>query len=266
MRAFPSSLAATALPVFSRLAGTSLWLGCQQVPMSTITMTRRYNANSSSYTNNMDRGNRSSSSSPPTSSNSWRRRFTPTRFLPRFEIHDVRDDPSQGSMTRISIDGKQLLITQYPQMGPRKLDPHDPTPQFDSSRRISTRFRHVDLGAMAAVTKGWLTSHHVRNNAYDLTFEKKTTPGNGYALHGSVHRAGRGGPQKESESWTLVLENHFAIALEHFLDAGLTESYGFHQFALAQAEHALRTAEEGTDVVKTSRNGYDRPNNRTWRQ
>lgn len=203
-------------------------------------------------------------SSTPKSTNSlnrpWRRRFTPTRFLPRFEIHDVREDSSLGSMTRVSIDGKQLLVTQYPQMGPRKLDPHDPTPQFDSSRRVSTRFRHVDLGGMVAVTKGLLPSYHMKNNAYDLTFEK-ISGDKGYSLHGTVHRAGTGGPHKNSEPWKVVLEDQFAIALEHFLDTGLTESFGFQQFAIAQAQHALLTEEEGTAVSTNSQNENRRSNN-----
>lgn len=247
MRAFRSPFAGSALPALYLITPTSFAVPSRWASSSTTATTTTKNTFSSS--------------------SSWRRRFTPTRFLPRFEIHDVRDDPSQGSMTRISIDGKQLLITQYPQMGPRKLDPHDPTPQFDSSRRISTRFRHVDLGGMVGVTKGWIRSHHVKNNAYDLMFEKTTTPaGGGYSLHGTVHRAGPGGPLKDAEPWGLVLENHFAIALEHFLDAGLTESFGFQQFALKQAQHALLTSDEGTDIRNGSRNEYSKRNSNTRRR
>lgn len=238
MRAFRFSFVRSSLPSFTLLTSTSL-----SVPVRCQT---------------------TSTSSPPKPNKKpnqpWRRRFTPTRFLPRFEIHDVREDVSLGSMTRVSIDGKQLLITQYPQMGPRKLDPHDPTPQFDSSRRVSTRFRHMDLGGMVAVTKGWLPSYHVKNNAYDLTFEK-ISGDKGYSLHGTVHRAGYGGPLKDSEPWKVVLEDQFAIALEHFLDIGLTESFGFQQFAIAQAQHALLTEEEGTTVSTNSQNEKKRSNN-----
>uniref|UniRef100_A0A0A9Y4K7 Endonuclease 8 n=1 Tax=Lygus hesperus TaxID=30085 RepID=A0A0A9Y4K7_LYGHE len=77
--------------------------------------------------------------------------FAPPRMLPRFEIFDVRDSPSQGTMTRVAVDGRQLLISQYPQLGPRKVDPNDFSPQFDSERRITVRFRHKDLAGLVAV-------------------------------------------------------------------------------------------------------------------
>eukprot|EP00796_Vickermania_ingenoplastis_P008698 gene8698-6118_t len=188
-----------------------------------------------------------------------RRRFLPTRFLPKFEIHDVRDNPLEGSMTRVSVDGKQLLLTQYPQMGPRKVDPNDVTPQFDVSRRISTRFRHVDLAAMACVTMGRLATHHVKNNAYDLSFVK--TDRGGYAIEGKVHRYGPGGASTEAEDWSVVFEDHFAVALEHFLDASLTESFGFRQYALAQALEGQQSRSTGNNRGQ-NRNGQNQNRNR----
>lgn len=186
--------------------------------------------------------------SAPANSRPNFRRFTPTRFLPKFEIHDVREDPAKGTMTRVSIDGKQLLLTQHPQVGPRKLDPNDLTPQFDSSRRISTRFRHVDLAGMVCVIEGRIPSHQMSNNAFDLTFEK--TASGGYSLKGSVRRVGPDGPEKERESWGIVWEDHFALALEHFLQAGLTESFGFQSFAIHQAQFALKNDIQSRQTVQ----------------
>lgn len=148
---------------------------------------------------------------------------TPTQYLPRFEIHDVRDDPAQGSMTRVAVDGKQLLVSQFPQLGPRKADPNDPSPQFDRDRRISLRLRHKDLAALVGVVEDRMPSHHMENNAYNLTFEKTAA---GFVLKGDVRRAS----SAEKEPWTIVFEQQFAVTLEHFLQAALTESFGFQQF------------------------------------
>ncbi|KPI87683.1 Mitochondrial RNA binding protein 1 [Leptomonas seymouri] len=162
-----------------------------------------------------------------------RRSFPSTQFLPKFEIHDVRAEAAQGSMTRVSIDGKQLLISQFPQLGPRKADPNDTTPQFDRERRISLRFRHMDLAAFVCVVEGRLPSHHVANRAYELSFEK--TP-NGYVLKGQVNRVS----SQTKEEWSVRFENQFAVTMEHFLQGALSESFGFLEHQHAVAEQARR--------------------------
>ncbi|AYU79994.1 guide RNA-binding protein of 21 kDa / gBP21 / KMRP1 [Leishmania donovani] len=160
-----------------------------------------------------------------------RRNFISTNSLPKFEIHDVRDDPEHGSMTRVSVDGKQLLVSQFPQLGPRKADPNDTTPQFDRGRRISMRFRHIDLAGFVSVVENRIPSHHVKNNAFEMAFEKTT---NGYVLKGQVHRSN----SQANEEWAVRFENQFAVTMEHFLESALTESFGFaqHQRALARGD------------------------------
>lgn len=122
---------------------------------------------------------------PPPQSFFFNRAFVPQRLLPRFEIFDVRDNPASGSMTRVAVDSRQLLVSQYPQLGPRKVDPNDFSPQFDNERRISVRFRHKDLAGFIAVIEDKMTKYSVKNNAYDLHFEKSPT---GYILSGLIHR------------------------------------------------------------------------------
>ncbi|KAL7697046.1 mitochondrial RNA binding protein 1 gBP21 MRP1 [Lotmaria passim] len=162
-----------------------------------------------------------------------RRVFPSAQVLPRFEIHDVRDVAAQGSMTRVAVDGKLLLISQFPQLGPRKADPNDTTPQFDRERRVSLRFRHMDLAGFVCVVEDRLPSYHVANNAYELTFEK--TPG-GYVLKGEVHRSS----SQAKEDWSVRFENQFAVTMEHFLQSALTESFGFLEHQHMMAEQARR--------------------------
>lgn len=166
--------------------------------------------------------------------------FLSTNVLPRFEIHDVRDQVGAGSMTRVAVDGKQLLISQFPQLGPRKADPNDTTPQFDLERRISLRFRHLDLGGFVAVVEERVPSHSMKNNAYDLTFEKTAE---GYTLKGSLTRAG----SEEKEAWAVDFENQFAVMMEHFLQSALSESFGFrrHLDAIRYQRQEERAAQGG---------------------
>ncbi|KAG5475603.1 hypothetical protein LSCM4_04185 [Leishmania orientalis] len=158
----------------------------------------------------------------PNRRNQTRRSFASTSSLPKFEIHDVRDDPAHGSMTRVSVDGKQLLVSQFPQLGPRKADPNDTTPQFDRDRRVSMRFRHIDLAGFVSVVENRISSHHVKNNAFEMAFEKTA---NGYVLKGQVHRSN----SQVNEEWAVRFENQFAVTMEHFLESALTESFGFAQ-------------------------------------
>ncbi|KAG8345590.1 putative Mitochondrial RNA binding protein MRP [Trypanosoma vivax] len=169
----------------------------------------------------------------PLSRLAWSRNaatFTGAQALPKFEIHDVRDDPALGTMTRVAVDGKLLLISQYPQLGPRKVDPNDLSPQFDAERRISVRMRHVDLAYLVSVCGERIPKHHMETKAYTLDFEKST---HGYRLHGKIHRVG----SQRMEDWSVTFDNHFAVMLEHFLNSALNESFGFRQ------HHAARSAE-----------------------
>jgi len=165
-----------------------------------------------------------SSSSSAGAPNDRRQRFVATWALPRFEMHDVRDQPAEGSMTRVAVDGKQLLVSQFPQLGARKTDPNDQSPQFDRERRVSIRLRHMDLAAFVGVVLGRIESHHMENRAFDLTFSKSAT---GYLLGGNVRRAGTSAETKEK--WSLTFDGHFAVMLEQFLQSALTESFGFRQ-------------------------------------
>ncbi|CAJ1028946.1 mitochondrial RNA binding protein 1 [Leishmania guyanensis] len=194
-------------------------------------------------------------SSPATSAmnpnrrNQNRRGFTSTSSLPKFEIHDVRDDPEHGSMTRVSVDGKHLLVSQFPQLGPRNADPNDTTPQFDRERRISMRFRHIDLAGFVSVVEDRVPSHHVKNNAFDMEFEKTAK---GYVLKGQVHRSN----SQANEEWAVRFENQFAVTMEHFLESALTESFGFaqHQRILARGDSLP------SDSIKSNQDRNRNPN------
>ena len=43
---------------------------------------------------------------------------------------------------------KTLTVTIKPQLGPRKTDPHDPTPQFDQANRLTIRLRAREVATL----------------------------------------------------------------------------------------------------------------------
>lgn len=155
----------------------------QGTPAQAPAQTTSAQSNPADATNNTSASG--SFNRPPQQPFFFNRPFTPQRLLPRFEIFDVLDNPALGSMTRVAVDSRQLLVSQYPQLGPRKVDPNDFSPQFDNERRISVRFRHKDLAGFIAVMEDKMTKYSVKNNAYDLHFEKTST---GYILSGLIHR------------------------------------------------------------------------------
>nr|CCC94765.1 unnamed protein product [Trypanosoma congolense IL3000] len=167
--------------------------------------------------------------------------FSGFQALPKFEIHDVRDDPTLGTMTRVAVDGKLLLISQYPQLGPRKVDPNDLSPQFDADRRISVRLRHIDLAYLVGVCKDRLPRHHMETKAYTLDFEKSAQ---GYQLRGKVHRVA----SQRMEDWSVSFDNHFAVTLEHFLESALDESFGFRQHYATKAAEGEQGSGRSGDV------------------
>lgn len=184
--------------------------------------------------------------------NNQRRPYPPVTDLPKFEIHDVRDTPENGTMTRVAVDSRQLLVSQFPQLGPRKSDPNDASPQFDRDRRISLRFRHLDLAGFVSVVEGRIASHHMHNNAYELTFSKTDK---GYVLEGQVHRTN----STTKEEWAVRFENQFAVTVEHFLQSALTESFGFTEYQRSKGAQA--SGAQGASSPNNSNNNRTGRNN-----
>jgi hypothetical protein len=79
------------------------------------------------------------------------------RVVHNVEFYDVRDAAAQGSMLSLAYvqaqSGQNLFRFSFvPQLGPRKLDPNDPSPQFDvSARRSFTLKPHSVAGVLLAL-------------------------------------------------------------------------------------------------------------------
>jgi hypothetical protein len=114
------------------------------------------------------------------SSSSGRNAVQPLRA--NVEFYDVRDSPKDGRELRLSFrsdvqqrsyrsqdqHAKQLTLTILPQLGPRKTDPHDPTPQFDNAARVGLRLRAQEVAEILM----WLVG---RNKADSHTLGSTNT-------------------------------------------------------------------------------------------
>lgn len=153
---------------------------------------------------------------------------------PRFEIYDIHEQPENGKLVRVQYQDRSVLVTLYPQLGPRKADPLDPTPQFDLSRRTLVRLRPSDVALLLAVLEGRLPRGVLASAAHELTFER-TVDGTGYELKGLVRRFG-GDPQP----WNISLTKSHVVMFFRFLESSLVEGFGFraHDQFLKNAEKA----------------------------
>lgn len=92
---------------------------------------------------------------------------------PFFSIYDVRETPEEGKMIRVTVTQKQsLMISYYPQLGPRKVDPNDPSPQFNINKRVAGVFRTEEIAKMLCVLEGRAEAAELMSRGHSLAFRK----------------------------------------------------------------------------------------------
>ena len=148
---------------------------------------------------------------------------------PEFEIYDIQENPAQGKLVRVSYDGaeRKLVFSMYPQLGPRKTDPNDPSPQFDYARRSVVRFRPTEWAAMLAVIEGKMEKSDWKpTKAHQMEFSPSED--GTYALRGDVHRL-----NVDSVKWDINFSKTHVTMLYRFLDSALNASFEFNRAGAA---------------------------------
>ena len=217
--------AVSALPSHTAVAAAACMVpACAQIARScattTTTSTRNNNNrrsdNNNNYrrddrnrNNNRDRnnrdGNRDGNPRRPNSDNyrgdvnrsASSNRVSGSRTFAQVEFFDVRDTPAQGRELRLAFlqgggggtrnQAKFLTIQMRPQLGPRKTDPHDPTPQFDQANRLSIRLKPKEI----ATALFWLTgrcskpSVNIEGRTYKLSLTRLDSGAVAVALAGA---------------------------------------------------------------------------------
>lgn len=144
---------------------------------------------------------------------------------PSFEIQKLMDDPKQGAMTRVTFlkERSSVVISRYPQLGARKEDPQDSTPQFDVSRRVSARLNVGEMGTVLAVLDSRVSSAKLSSEAHDLTVSRDGD--NGLKIAGTVSQGPR--DQRITQDVELTFDKVRTAQLYHFLENSVTSSYSF---------------------------------------
>lgn len=187
---------------------------------------------------------------------------TAADLKPRFEISEVHDDPSKGYLLRVSLDEKRVTMTYYPQLGQRKTDPMDPSPQFDFAARRSVRLFQHEVAGVLTVCENMTSEHHFGGNQQDLTFSK--TGNYGYVLQGTTGR------KLVASPISMRFDGYQAIMLRDFLRSALVESFGFRRhfkFLNDKAAAASPAAPSGSDEQAAfQRNRAQQPRRNYYRQ
>lgn len=175
-------------------------------------------------------------------------RFASYEARPKYEFSEVNDDPSKGYMVRVVQDEKRVVLTHYPQLGPRKSDPMDPAPQFDFAARRAIRLFQQDVAAVLTVCEGRATKQRLDKFNHDLVFEKDAE--GRYSLSGTV------GKRQNPTQWGMQFEGYQATMLHNFLRSALDESFGFRQhFRFLEEDSKNRYNKQ---VAQESKGGADR--------
>jgi hypothetical protein len=169
---------------------------------------------------------------------------------PKFEFMSVQDDPVKGYMLRASVDEKRVIITYFPQLGPRKSDPNDPAPQFDFAARRSIRLFQHEVAGLLTVCEGKAAKHQIQSAVHDLSFDP--SEGNGYVFQGTLAKKSNPIP------WSVHFDGYKATMFRHFLNSALDESFGFQKHFRA-LEH--RAMSERSSQNNNNNNNNNRQNN-----
>ena len=148
---------------------------------------------------------------------------------PMVEIHNLKDKAADGGyLLRCTYrEPSTVILSQYPQLGPRKEDPNDSTPQYDAQRRASVRLKPIHIARLLTLMEG-----------KDAGFAKSSDGshrfpyGMGVAMdkdvlkiEGEVQQMG----QDDKVPFNVHLSSTQLITFYRFMESTLVESFGFKQ-------------------------------------
>ena len=137
---------------------------------------------------------------------------------------NVTDEPANGFMARVVFKGGKIEFCHFPQLGARKSDPADPTPQFDLNARLYYRPSRKEFLEMLTVTSG-KAAEAIITTPYGANIAlKKTADGFSLSMQSPVDKEQ---PAKPNRNCDLHFNNHYAAALKNFLNFAVEKQFGF---------------------------------------
>eukprot|EP00759_Apiculatamorpha_spiralis_P025336 PhF_6_TR28334/c0_g1_i1/m.41987 len=140
---------------------------------------------------------------------------------PVLDLTNINDDPSQGFCVRVVYQNRCLEVSHYPQLGPRKVDPNDPSPQFDFQKRIFMRFNKGQMAELLAVIDNKIPNAVISTNyGGQAAFDRQ---GTGYNL--MIDSPEKDGSHRKCN---IVFEKQYAASFKYFTEFSLAKSFGFY--------------------------------------
>jgi len=147
---------------------------------------------------------------------------------PMVEIHNLKDTADGGYLLRCTYREQLVVLSQYPQLGPRKEDPNDSTPQYDAQRRASIRLKPIHVARLLALMEGKDgggapkagTDASGRVFPWDMAVAMEKDQ---LKLTAEVLQNGQDGKMP----FHVVLSSTQLITFYRFMESALVESFGF---------------------------------------
>jgi hypothetical protein len=143
---------------------------------------------------------------------------------PSFEIYKLADKPEDGHLTRVTYmkERGSIVISRFPQLGPRKEDPTDNQPQFDVSRRISARLTMPEIGACLAVLEGKAQNYKLPGDLFDVQITRSE---DGFRIKGTMMTGPR--DNKVPNAIDFTFDSVRTTQLYYFFDTAVKDSLDF---------------------------------------
>jgi hypothetical protein len=230
-----SSLVAT-----NTLLLNSVRFNSEAAASATTTSTSSNNNNNRNFDRRSNNNNRNNNNRNNNNNNNRignnRQQEQQSRSIGSVEFYDVRDTPKDGREMRLVFrkDAQRdsavgfLSITIRPQLGPRKTDPHDPTPQFDQQNRLSLRLKPKEISTLLFWLEGrsgpTVQSVEVSGQSYKISLARQDSGVvvctiAGVKLDGTM-----------SDPLSYELQPHQQIQFRAFLENSLFAIWGLPSF------------------------------------
>eukprot|EP00760_Papus_ankaliazontas_P006063 PhM_4_TR12877/c0_g1_i1/m.77290 len=148
--------------------------------------------------------------------------------FPCFDIYNIADEAEHGRMIRVSYVGHgHVLVSHYPQLGPRKTDPNDPQPQFDLTKRQTIKFRPSEVAEIVCVAEGRIPFASFNYATTSVAYQRDKDDAQTYIL--TVHKAGIEDQNLPEVSLKIPFSKHFVVMWHQFLDNAVRHSFGFEE-------------------------------------
>eukprot|EP00760_Papus_ankaliazontas_P031746 PhM_4_TR5432/c1_g1_i1/m.71602 len=145
---------------------------------------------------------------------------------PVMDVIEIAEEPQNGRMVRAVYSNHCVELAYYPQIGPRKADPYDTTPQFDFQQRVFFRMNKSHMAELLAVYEGKLPSANI-TTPYGGSLKANLSAARDVMTVDIDVPTRDKAPDNKHMTASLVFKGAHAASFKHFLENALAKSFGF---------------------------------------